>query len=217
MFPEDKELIKVHKDLRDDILTFFNSCIEEDDFKSVLFYPKPEPLKLILGEAYPNDIEMEELCIRYADAYKVPYTADEIEEKINNALKDDNKNENFILTLILVDIPAILLLPFIMITVHNEYSSPFLVLSIITGIILIIGLVCKANSCKVCGKFNAYQIVDEEVLDSWVTTEEKNEYNSRTNTSRKVYVTVTKENVRLTKKCTNCGNIRYEVTTRTKY
>ncbi len=217
LFPKDTELKQLHEKLKDNIIEFFNSNMENETFRNNLHCPNATEFKELINQVYPGDKKMEELCNKYSETYKEKELVEDSSDYENNSLEDDNKKENFILSLIFVDVPAILLLPFIMLTAHYEFSSPYLIISIVIGVFLIIGLIFKSNSCKVCGKFNGYQTINEEVLDSWVTTEERNEYNSSTNTSRKVYVTVTKENVRLTKKCIHCGDIRYEVTTRTKY
>ena len=217
IFTNDDKLKQLHLELKNNIIDFFNANMENNQFRNDVNCPNPDEFQELIDQVYPDDEKMKEIFNKYAETYKEPDRVVNTSNIENNSLDKENMKENFILTLIFVDIPIILLLPFIMLTVHYEYETPYLVFSIVTVIFLIIGIVCKCNSCKVCGKFNGYQAVGEQVLDSWVTTEEKNEYDNRTNSSRKVYVTVTKESVRITDECMSCGDTRYRIITRTKY
>lgn len=129
----------------------------------------------------------------------------EQQEKIQEE-KRKIKEENTRMSIYNVIIPGILLAPLATLTI-NHYNFIFLILTIITFIWLCVGIASKSNSCQECGKWNSYVIIDEEVLDSYVTTENRVEY--KNGHSYSYPATVTKERVLQTYKCKNCGNIKY--------
>jgi len=130
--------------------------------------------------------------------------------------KIDNKRHTNIMNIINIVIPGILLAP-LGTGLFTSHDGTFTFILLLLGDIfwLVIGISLNRNTCKKCGKYNSYDVINEEVLDSYITT--KTRY--RTNSSGKSVpyeVTVTMQKIKQTLCCQNCGDLQYKNVEREK-
>ena len=134
-------------------------------------------------------------------------------EKKINAITDNKKHSNT-MNIINIVIPGILLAP-LACGAFSDDGGAFIVLLIIDFIWLIVGIALSGNTCKKCGKYNAYVVKSEDVIDTYPKT--KMLYRttpSGRNESYEVQVTIDK--IEQTLCCTKCGDIQYKIIEREK-
>ena len=163
------------------------------------------------------------ICFKYNEYMELKGNGlnikDELDKKNTEIVEKENEEKRMIqeesqeMYIKNIVVPAILLVPFATL-MFTHFNFIYFVVTIILFIWLCVGMSSKSNSCKKCGKWNSYVLIDEEVLDSYVTTENKTEY--RNGQPYTYHATVTKEKILQTFECKNCGDVKYIKTERNK-